>query len=38
MGARWHWAQRLMKQAPLGPTPALPQWGRECKPAPNQRE
>ncbi len=25
MGARWHWAQRLIKQAPLAPTPTLPQ-------------
>ncbi len=29
MGAGWHWAQSLMKQAPLAPTPALPQRGRE---------
>ena len=38
MGACWHWAQRLIKQAPLAPTPALPQRGRECKPPPNQRD
>ncbi len=30
MGARLHWAQKLMKQALRGaPTPALPQRGRE---------
>ena len=29
MGAGWHWVQRLMKQAPLAPTPTLPQRGRE---------
>ncbi len=31
MGAFWHWAQRLMKQAPLAPTPALPQGGEGVK-------
>ena len=29
MGARLHWAQKLMKQALRAPTPALPQRGRE---------